>query len=309
MPNLPSGTVTFVFSDIESSTALLKQLGDDAYADLLAIHRRLVRETFSGYHGQEIDTQGDAFFYSFARAREAVAAAAAVQQAHAEAKWPQGASVRLRLGLHTGEPAVGDEGYTGLDVVRASRIAAIGRGGQVLLSDTTRAIVADDLPDGVTLRALGQRRLRDIDRPEPLTELVIPGVEVAPEPSDAPVADGDDAAAWPFGVTDGPEIPAWVRQTARRFLPEGEARTLLEQRVLGAMTQAFDHQDARERDRVTRRSTRGRGGMGRAEPSSARSAPSMADELERLRSLRDTGALTPEQYARAVDRVISGGES
>jgi class 3 adenylate cyclase len=300
MPNLPSGTVTFVFSDIESSTALLKQLGDDAYADLLAIHRRLVRETFSGYHGQEIDTQGDAFFYSFARAREAVAAAVAVQQAHAEAKWPQGASVRLRLGLHTGEPAVGDEGYTGLDVVRASRIAAIGRGGQVLLSDTTRAIVADDLPDGVTLRALGQRRLRDIDRPEPLTELVIPGVEVAPEASDAPVADGDDAAPWPFGVADGPEIPAWVRQTARRFLPEGEARALLEQRVLSAMTQAFDRQDARQRDRVTRRSTRGRGRMNRA---------SMADELERLRSLRDTGALTPEQYARAVDRVIGGGES
>jgi len=128
MPNLPSGTVTFLFSDIEGSTSLLKRLGDDGYAEVLRTHRRLVRETFAEYHGQEIDTQGDAFFYSFHRAREAVAAAVAVQRAHAEQAWPKGVTVRMRLGLHTGEPAVGEDGYTGLDVVRASRIAAVGRG-------------------------------------------------------------------------------------------------------------------------------------------------------------------------------------
>lgn len=145
MPHLPSGTVTFVFSDIEGSTALLKELGDVGYGEALATHRRLVRETFAEYDGHEIDTQGDAFFYSFTRARAAVAAAVAIQRAHARQAWPDGASVRIRLGLHTGEPAVGEEGYTGLDVVRAARIAAAGRGGQVLLSDTTRAIVASDL--------------------------------------------------------------------------------------------------------------------------------------------------------------------
>ena len=102
MPNLPSGTVTFLFSDIEGSTSLLKQLGDEQYAELLRTHRRIVRETFGLYHGQEIDTQGDAFFYSFHRAREAVAAAVAVQREHNEQSWPQGVTVRMRLGLHTG---------------------------------------------------------------------------------------------------------------------------------------------------------------------------------------------------------------
>src|SRR5688500_6844415 len=108
MPNLPSGTVTFLFSDIEGSTSLLKRLGNERYAEVLATHRRIVRETLGAHHGQEIDTQGDAFFYSFPRARDAVAAAVTVQRAHQHQAWPDGASVRMRLGLHTGEPAVGD---------------------------------------------------------------------------------------------------------------------------------------------------------------------------------------------------------
>ena len=143
---------------------------------MLGTHRRIVRETFGAHDGQEIDTQGDAFFYSFPRARDAVAAAVEVQRAHEHEAWPEGVSVRLRLGLHTGEPAVGDEGYTGLDVVRASRIAAVGRGGQVLLSETTSAIVAGDLPDGVRMRSVGDQVLRDIERPEPLHELQIDDV-------------------------------------------------------------------------------------------------------------------------------------
>src|SRR3990170_7663973 len=114
MPNLPSGTVTFVFSDLEGSTTLLKRLGDERYAELLATHRRIVRETFGPHHGQEIDTQGDAFFYSFPRARDAVAAAVEVQRAHEQEAWPNDASVRMRLGLHTGEPAVGGGGCPGL---------------------------------------------------------------------------------------------------------------------------------------------------------------------------------------------------
>lgn len=281
MPNLPSGTVTFVFSDIEGSTALLKRLGDERYATLLATHRRIVRETFGAHHGQEIDTQGDAFFYSFARAREAVAAAVEVQRAHEREAWPEGGSVRMRLGLHTGEPAMGDEGYTGLDVVRASRIAAVGRGGQVLLSETTRAIVAGDLPDGVELRALGEQRLRDIDRPEPLHELRIDDVAVTPSGS---ALEPD----LPTTVGLPPNLPGWMRggmSTIGRRTNE-----LIEQRVLAELSEAFAE---RGPPRDGPRQTAPPGG-------------SIADEIARLQELRVAGALTDEQYARAVDRAIDG---
>jgi class 3 adenylate cyclase len=175
---LPSGTVTFVFSDVEGSTGLLKRLGE-RYADVIADHRRLVRGCFGARGGVEIDTQGDAFFYAFARARDAVAAAVEVQRAHAEHLWPGGESVRVRIGLHTGEPAVGTEGYVGIDVVRAARLASTGQGGSVLLSETTRALLGSSLPDGVSVHALGERRLKDIDEPERIYELEIDGVEHA----------------------------------------------------------------------------------------------------------------------------------
>jgi class 3 adenylate cyclase len=158
---LQGGTVTFVFTDIAGSTELLKQLGD-RYADALADHRRIVREAFRSRGGEEVDTQGDAFFYSFQRARDAVAAAVEGQRALAAHEWPHGAEVRVRMGLHTGEPAVGDEGYIGLDVVRAARICSAGHGGQVLLSETTRALVGGDLPDGVSMRDLGEQKLKDV---------------------------------------------------------------------------------------------------------------------------------------------------
>ena len=222
--NLPSGTVTFVFSDIVGSTELLKRLGDTEYATLLAVHRRLVRDIFAAHDGQEIDTQGDAFFYSFTRARQAVAAAVEVTRAHVKASWPGGVEVRVRLGLHTGEPAVGDEGYTGLDVVRASRIASVGGGGEVLMSETTRAIVAGDLADGVELRPLGERKLKDIDRPEALWELVIDGV-----PALAPAAPMNAGAA-----ADG-EPPESRKESARRqFAERIESRVLAQiEGVLG----------------------------------------------------------------------------
>lgn len=286
MPNLPSGTVTFVFSDLEGSTTLLKQLGDDQYAALLATHRRIVRETFGAHHGQEIDTQGDAFFYSFPRARDAVAAAVAVQRAHEEEAWPDGASVRMRLGLHTGEPAVGVEGYTGLDVVRASRIAAVGRGGQVLLSETTRAIVAGDLPPGVELHSLGDQRLRDIDRPEPLHELLIEGVDTTP--ASLPAARG-----LPAGSPDPSDrLPGWVRGSVANL---GQRTTeLIERRVLAELTDAFAARgaDAPRRNRKE------------AKPPPEPARGSVADEIAKLQALRDAGALTDEQYARAVDRAI-----
>jgi class 3 adenylate cyclase len=178
MPALPSGTVTFVFSDVEGSTGLLKRLGH-AYEDVIAEHRRIVRDTFKAHDGVEIDTQGDSFFYAFARARDAVAAAVGVQRAHADQAWPGGERVRVRMGLHTGEPAVGAEGYLGVDVVRAARLAATGQGGSVLLSEPTRALLGSSLPDGVSVHALGERRLKDIDEPERIYELEIEGVEQA----------------------------------------------------------------------------------------------------------------------------------
>ena len=162
MSALPAGTVTFLFTDIEGSTQLLRQLGDD-YQRVLADQRRILRETLTGAGGSEIDTQCDAFFFSYTRARDAVAGAVETQRALSEHDWPEGVKLRVRMGLHTGEPAVGEEGYVGLDVVRASRICAAGHGGQILLSETTRALLGSDVPDGMTLRDLGPQSLKDLE--------------------------------------------------------------------------------------------------------------------------------------------------
>ncbi len=161
MATFPSGTVTFLFTDIEGSTRLLQELGDE-YGAVVADHRRILREAFGAAGGREVDTQGDAFFYSFPRARDGVAAAVAGQRALAAHTWPGGAQVRVRMGLHTGEPAVGEEGYVGLDVVRAARICSAGHGGQILLSETTRALAGGDLPPGASIRDLGEQRLKDV---------------------------------------------------------------------------------------------------------------------------------------------------
>jgi class 3 adenylate cyclase len=182
---LPAGTVTCVFTDIEGSTALVKRLGD-RYGDVLRTHRRIVRDTFGPSGGVEIDTQGDSFFFAFPRAREAVAAAVEVQRSHAAAEWPDDAVVRVRIGLHTGEPTVGDEGYHGLDVVRAARICGVGRGGSVLLSETTRALVGSTMPEGVSVSPPDEQRLKGLDESELVYELRIDGVEVTPA-TEAPV--------------------------------------------------------------------------------------------------------------------------
>ena len=223
MPQLPSGTVTFVFSDIEGSTALLKQLGE-GYDAVLSNHRRLMRDTFTERGGVEIDTQGDAFFFAFPRARDAVEAAVEAQRAHAAHEWPDGCTVQVRMGLHTGEPAVGSEGYLGLDVVRAARLCTAGKGGHVLLSDTTRALVGASLPDGVSIFPLGERRLKDIDEPERVFELEIegaappvdirdeePGPVPAPPPPPAPPADD-------FGSRLAERIDAHVRRKVESTL-------------------------------------------------------------------------------------------
>jgi len=124
---LPGGTVTFLFSDIEGSTRLLEQLGD-RYGDVHREHRRILREQLSDAGGREVDTQGDAFFFSFERARDAVSGAVAAQRELSTQSWPDGVDVKVRMGLHTGEPTVGEEGYLGMDVVRAARICSAGSG-------------------------------------------------------------------------------------------------------------------------------------------------------------------------------------
>ncbi len=159
MQRLPGGTVTFLFTDVEGSTRLLQDLGE-RYTEVLAEHRRALRKAFALHGGVEVDTQGDAFFVAFARASDALAAAAAATDALS--KGP----VRVRMGLHTGEPLVTPEGYVGIDVHRAARIAAAGHGGQILVSRSTR-----DLAGGDTLRDLGDHRLKDLTAPERIYQL------------------------------------------------------------------------------------------------------------------------------------------
>jgi predicted ATPase/class 3 adenylate cyclase len=170
MNELPIGTVTFLFTDIEGSTRLLRELGD-GYAEALAEHRRVLREAFTGHGGVEVDTQGDAFFVAFARARDAVAAAAGAQRALASGP------IQVRMGIHTGEPLRTDEGYVGMDIHRGARIAAAGHGGQVLVSQTARELIHDDLSDEFALRDLGEHRLKDLSRPQRIFQLVTGGLD------------------------------------------------------------------------------------------------------------------------------------
>jgi predicted ATPase/class 3 adenylate cyclase len=160
MGRLPEGTVTFLFTDIEGSTKLLHELGD-AYADALAEHRRVLREAFRRHGGVEVDTQGDAFFVAFARANDALAAAADGQHGL------ESSAIRVRMGLHTGEPSVTEEGYVGIDVHRAARIASVAHGGQIVMSDRTREFAGGTS----ALVDLGRHRLKDLTQPERLFQL------------------------------------------------------------------------------------------------------------------------------------------
>jgi predicted ATPase/class 3 adenylate cyclase len=172
MAELPRGTVTFLFSDVEGSTRLLTRLRG-RYAELLGEHQRLLRTAFDEHDGREVHTEGDAFFVAFARASDAIAAAASAQRSLAFQRWPEGGDVRVRMGVHTGHAEVRQDDYVGLDVHRAARICAAGHGGQVLISSSTRELVADELPSDVALRDLGEHRLKDLDRPEHLFQLVV----------------------------------------------------------------------------------------------------------------------------------------
>ena len=171
MAELPTGTVTLVFTDIEGSTRLLETLGE-SYGEVLAEHRSLLRQAFSSRGGIEVDTQGDAFFYAFPRATDAVVATSEAQLALTDHPWPEAAELRVRMGIHTGEPVLSSEGYVGADVHRAARICSAAHGGQVLVSEATARLLGTGIQD-ITLRDLGTHGLKDLSDPQHLYQLVI----------------------------------------------------------------------------------------------------------------------------------------
>lgn len=172
---LPTGTVTFLFTDIEGSTRLVSELGDQ-YAGLLTAHSEIVRQAVEGNEGINVSSEGDALFAVFPTAAGAVRAAVVAQRELAASDWPGDVAIRVRMGLHTGDGRLGGDDYVGMDVHRAARISDAGHGGQVLVSDSVRALVQHELPTGVGLRDMGQHRLKDLPAPERLWQLEIGGL-------------------------------------------------------------------------------------------------------------------------------------
>lgn len=176
MADLPTGTVTFLFTDIEGSTNLLQRIGAHRYAQVLEDHCALLRSVFHETNGHEIGHQGDGFLAAFGQARQAVSAAIAAQRAMATHPWPEGVTIRVRMGLHTGEPLDSPSGYVGMDVHRAARICSAAHGGQVLLSEATRGLVEHNLPEGLGTLDLGVHRLKDLKDPVRIFQILDPRV-------------------------------------------------------------------------------------------------------------------------------------
>ncbi len=172
---LPEGTVTFVFTDIEGSTTILRRLGS-RYGQMIAEHAQLIREALQTHEGWEVDTQGDAFFCVFGRAGDAVSFAVSLQQAMEAYDWPDRVALRIRIAIHTGEPALADQRYYGLDVHRTARLCATAHGGEVVLSDLAASLVREQLPEGVVLTERGIVELKDFPEPTPIYQLRVPGV-------------------------------------------------------------------------------------------------------------------------------------
>jgi YVTN family beta-propeller protein len=203
MAEAPSGAVTFLFTDIEGSTRLVKQLRD-RYRTVLADHQRLLRAAFVAHDGYEVDTQGDSFFVAFASAREALLAAVDAQRSLGAHAWPDGVEIKVRMGLHTGQATAHDGRYTGLAVHRAARIGGAAYGGQILVSQATQTLLEDEEEDlDVVLRDLGDRSLKDLDRPVRLYQAVADGLA---DSFPAPRGDG------PPGPDGAPR--AWRREHA-----------------------------------------------------------------------------------------------
>nr|WP_297430314.1 adenylate/guanylate cyclase domain-containing protein [uncultured Actinotalea sp.] len=176
--DLPTGTVTLLFTDVEGSTRLVARLGE-RYADVVSAQRRVLRGAFRRWGGHELGTEGDSFFVVFPAARDAVCAARDAQLELARTAWPDGVRVRVRMGLHTGEPSRHEDGYVGMDVHRAARVAGSAHGGQVVLTAATHAVVAGDPVPGVHYRDLGRHRLKDLAEPVHVLQLCVDGLPAA----------------------------------------------------------------------------------------------------------------------------------
>lgn len=245
MDPLPTGTVTMLFSDIEGSTALLSRLGD-RYGEALQAQRRIVRSAVSDLGGHEMGTEGDSFFMVFESAQDAVRAAVRAQLGLAAHPWPDGAEVRIRMGLHTGEPARLDEGYVGMDLNKAARIAATAHGGQIVISAATRQLVAATLPNGHKLLDLGSHRLKDIEEPVRVFQVMVPGLPARFPPLKSIGAQ----TSLPVPPTplvgrevELAELRARVQQPGVRLVtltgPGGVGKTRLALALAGSLDQAF----------------------------------------------------------------------
>ena len=175
MDHRPSGTVTFLFTDIEGSTRVLSAVGPARYGELLALHQELIRTSIGVHRGHEVDTQGDAFFVAFERPRDAIGAAIDAQRALADQRWPDGAEIRVRMAIHTSDATTTTDGYVGVGVHRAARICAAGHGGQILVSQATRDLLLDDVT-GLAFVDLGEHRLKDLTSPQRLFQLSVEGL-------------------------------------------------------------------------------------------------------------------------------------
>jgi class 3 adenylate cyclase/DNA-binding SARP family transcriptional activator len=222
-----SATLTLLFSDIEESTDLLRKLGPAQYAELLSSHRALMVEAVRSNGGTEVDTQGDSFFCVFRTAREAVKAAAAIQRSHFDHVFPGESSVRVRIGLHTGEPVLAQNRYVGLAVHRAARIMSAAHGGQILVSYQTAELIADEMPEGVSVVDLGEYRLKGLDRAERLCQIGVEDLESDfPPPRElktAPRADAEEAARLDLRILG----PLEIRAGPNRLTYAGEKRGAL----------------------------------------------------------------------------------
>src|SRR5438477_5693700 len=187
---LPGGTVTFLFTDIEGSTRLLKELGRERYGELLARHNELLRAAFRKNGGIEVDRQGDSFFAVFRSAGSAVAAAADAQRLLARAEWPESVPVRVRMGLHTGEAGIGNGVYVGIAIHLAAAVSAAAQGAQILLTRTLGSIVEHELPAGMRLRDLGDRVIKGLERPERVCVLELDDLPAAASAHAPRAADG-----------------------------------------------------------------------------------------------------------------------
>jgi class 3 adenylate cyclase len=208
-------TLTFLFTDIEGSTAMLTRLGP-GYADVLADHHRIIRGGLAAHGGREIDTQGDAFFAVFTSPSACVAAAIGMQLALIRSSWPAGETVRVRMGIHSGEASQTPVGLVGLEVHRAARVAGVAHGGQIVLSAAAAALVRDSMPAGAALRDLGLHRLKDLGRPEQIFQVQADGL-----PADFP----------PLRSLDNPKLlnnlPAQVSSFIGRAAELAEVRRLI----------------------------------------------------------------------------------